>query len=446
MDSVQWFYLKEGQQCGPVDTGDLASLIQSGTLPGETPVWNATQTDWLPARATRSFGQIKVLPTHRPGRKVLWALLILFLLALLIGREWFGGGTPAGDLAATPPDAGIEIRGKFQGDPGRPIPQFVADPRPILKPAQVQCDTDQKKAEKKFTDSRLQQAEQNLRNLTAGNLALQQQLTQLQQENESLETKRRTAETKARQFEALMAASERRVKESKQRADTAKRNETRFDDQLKDANLAQQQLEMQLSQLRDYNTKLSRRLASAESRPRQFKPKPAPPSEDIGKLKRAITDLSRRNAQLQHQLSAVTQPKAATKAPENTKRIAQLTAQLTEANAELEAAQQRISSLEQQSPSPAPATTNIQTPSTTTASSTSTLARVSSVDGSRGLIVLNGGVDNGIREGQQYRIISRTSGTFLGRITIRRAQPTVAIGTLDGLGLNRLQPGDRVVR
>ena len=59
---------------------------------------------------------------------------------------------------------------------------------------------------------------------------------------------------------------------------------------------------------------------------------------------------------------------------------------------------------------------------------------------------LNGGVDNGIREGQQYRLIGRSSGEFIGRITIRRAQPTVAIGTLDGLGLNRLQPGDRVVR
>ena len=55
MESNQWFYLKKGQQRGPVDTGDLANLIHSGVLPPDTLVFTSTQADWIPANTTGVF-------------------------------------------------------------------------------------------------------------------------------------------------------------------------------------------------------------------------------------------------------------------------------------------------------------------------------------------------------------------------------------------------------
>ena len=55
MESTQWFYLKKGQQRGPVDTGDLASLIHSGVLPPGALVFTGTQADWIPANTTGVF-------------------------------------------------------------------------------------------------------------------------------------------------------------------------------------------------------------------------------------------------------------------------------------------------------------------------------------------------------------------------------------------------------
>ena len=55
MESTQWFYLKNGQQRGPLDTGDLASLIHSGVLPPDTLVFTSTQADWVPANTTGVF-------------------------------------------------------------------------------------------------------------------------------------------------------------------------------------------------------------------------------------------------------------------------------------------------------------------------------------------------------------------------------------------------------
>lgn len=435
MDTTQWFYLKEGQQRGPIDTGDMACLLQSGTLSRETPVWNASQADWLPAHATRSFSQIQPIPRNSTSRRLLVVLLLLLLLALWFGAEWWGNRQVA-PMTASDAKEIPELRGKFH----------VSQPRIPDKPTVASkfetaafCDEKQNQAK-----ANLAKAEHNLQRMAAGNAALQQHINQLQQENQSLETQRLAAENKARQFEALMAASDRRAKDSKKRAETAQRNETRFDSQLQNANLARQQLEMQLTELRDYNTKLARRLVALEKTSRQSKAAPASNPKETAALKREIANLIRSNTELRRRLQSAP-PQPSTNTPQQ---ITQLTSELQEATAELEAAQQRISSLEQQLPNrPALAESQPPLPSIPESQNvSSTLGRITSVDRQRGLIILNGGVDNGIREGQQYRIIGRSSGEFIGRITIRRAQPTVAIGTLDGLGLNRLQPGDRVVR
>lgn len=35
----QWFYAQMGQQCGPIDEGELVGLIQRGQLGRDTLVW-----------------------------------------------------------------------------------------------------------------------------------------------------------------------------------------------------------------------------------------------------------------------------------------------------------------------------------------------------------------------------------------------------------------------
>ncbi len=61
-------------------------------------------------------------------------------------------------------------------------------------------------------------------------------------------------------------------------------------------------------------------------------------------------------------------------------------------------------------------------------------------------IGINRGSDNGVKYGDVFRIISRSTGGFLGRITITKTGPSFAGGTLDGQGLDRLRAGDLLFR
>ncbi|MEO8001208.1 MAG: DUF4339 domain-containing protein, partial [Arenimonas sp.] len=46
---TEWFYVRDGQQFGPVAFEQLVALAQSGVLTGRDSVWNATMTGWTPA-------------------------------------------------------------------------------------------------------------------------------------------------------------------------------------------------------------------------------------------------------------------------------------------------------------------------------------------------------------------------------------------------------------
>ncbi|MCH2379045.1 MAG: DUF4339 domain-containing protein, partial [Pedosphaera sp.] len=82
MESTQWFYLKNGQQRGPVDTGDLASLIHSGVLPPDTLVFTSAQADWVPANTTGVFPLKATTLTvgSNTSRKINIAMVILLLV------------------------------------------------------------------------------------------------------------------------------------------------------------------------------------------------------------------------------------------------------------------------------------------------------------------------------------------------------------------------------
>jgi uncharacterized RDD family membrane protein YckC len=44
---MEWFYVENGQQAGPVDETSLAELVRQGRVNAQTLVWNSTMSNWL---------------------------------------------------------------------------------------------------------------------------------------------------------------------------------------------------------------------------------------------------------------------------------------------------------------------------------------------------------------------------------------------------------------
>ena len=47
---MEWFYVKAGEQQGPVDEAALAELRSSGAIADNTLVWKEGMGDWIPYR------------------------------------------------------------------------------------------------------------------------------------------------------------------------------------------------------------------------------------------------------------------------------------------------------------------------------------------------------------------------------------------------------------
>lgn len=50
---MDWFYVNNGQQIGPVSDAELHRLAQSGTITSDTPVWRLGLAKWLPYGTVR---------------------------------------------------------------------------------------------------------------------------------------------------------------------------------------------------------------------------------------------------------------------------------------------------------------------------------------------------------------------------------------------------------
>jgi hypothetical protein len=126
-----------------------------------------------------------------------------------------------------------------------------------------------------------------------------------------------------------------------------------------------------------------------------------------------------------------------------------LTSQLRKASEELETAQQKISSLQKRlegvSP-PATKTPKRNRPRQTLVVPVNAVGNISYVNTLSKFIGINRGSDNGVKNGDVFRIISRYTGKFLGRITITKIGHSFAGGTLDGQMLYRLRAGDLLFR
>ena len=51
---MDWYYVADGQQVGPVSEQDLKALVDAGTVTGETLVWHEGMQDWVPQSTVAS--------------------------------------------------------------------------------------------------------------------------------------------------------------------------------------------------------------------------------------------------------------------------------------------------------------------------------------------------------------------------------------------------------
>ena len=81
MDSSKWYYLRAGQQRGPMNIKALQGLLKSGALPPTTLVWTATQPDWQPANSTTLLSR-RNLKGNSYIRKTMTACLLIACLGI----------------------------------------------------------------------------------------------------------------------------------------------------------------------------------------------------------------------------------------------------------------------------------------------------------------------------------------------------------------------------
>lgn len=88
-----WYYASDGTQLGPVSTPMLRQMLQSGSLPGDTPVWRSGQPAWMAAQEVAELGLAAppgaaALSSRRRSGSWL-TVLVLGVLFLLGGGGYF---------------------------------------------------------------------------------------------------------------------------------------------------------------------------------------------------------------------------------------------------------------------------------------------------------------------------------------------------------------------
>ena len=82
-----WWYVKDGEQTGPVSEKDLGERFKNHELPADTLVWNERMTDWRPATEVATFRMERTAPSRWPV--VVITLLIVSAMALGPGFLYF---------------------------------------------------------------------------------------------------------------------------------------------------------------------------------------------------------------------------------------------------------------------------------------------------------------------------------------------------------------------
>jgi len=60
---IDWFYVKDGAQTGPVTEAELRDLLDTKAIPTDTLVWHASMSDWIEAQNTAIFSSSVITTT-----------------------------------------------------------------------------------------------------------------------------------------------------------------------------------------------------------------------------------------------------------------------------------------------------------------------------------------------------------------------------------------------
>jgi hypothetical protein len=83
-----WFYAKEGQQRGPVETPELSAKFSLGELGAETLVWTDGMSDWLSADKTPAFSSFFSSPPPLTEAMARQALPLDVSIGSLFSEAW----------------------------------------------------------------------------------------------------------------------------------------------------------------------------------------------------------------------------------------------------------------------------------------------------------------------------------------------------------------------
>lgn len=67
---MNWYYTQGGQNYGPLSEADLDALVQTGTIPAATLVWQPGMADWLPWSEARRAAPAAPAPAPASGLRV----------------------------------------------------------------------------------------------------------------------------------------------------------------------------------------------------------------------------------------------------------------------------------------------------------------------------------------------------------------------------------------
>ena len=360
MDSSKWYYLRAGQQRGPMHIKALQGLLSSGALPSTTLVWTATQPDWQPANATTLLGN------HKTRAKWIKIAAVLFIfLGAGIGYKHFWKHEP------TPKILGKTINYSEIQNP--PIANPIDDP------------VNTQPGEHRFLDQ-YNQLQRNHAHLKAAFANLQYSVEEKKSE------KTLSAATLFKLQEANRTLSEQIEALKKTQADPLSRTKI---------------------------AGISRKLTELEK-------------------KHSLSQ--QKNRELEKQLQQKESNSSQTK-------LTQLNEQLSKASSELRDKTANISILEEQLQVLRATLSKIENIRSTAPNKPLTpVARVSSVNAKKGLIVFNHGSSTGFSEGDTLRIISKHNEAFLGYAQLRQILDLRTIANFKGKDITTIKPGDYISR
>jgi hypothetical protein len=355
MDSSKWYYLRAGQQRGPMNIRALQGLLESGALPPTTLVWTASQPDWQPANATALLGNHKTRAKHKWIKAA--AVLFLVLSAGLGVKHFWKREPPTKILGKTIDYSSI------QNPPiGQPLGEAV--------------------------------------NIQPGKQRLLDQYNLLQRDHGHLQAA----------FAKLQYNVEEKNSEKTLSAAT-------------------------LLKLQEANKTLSEQINALKENQADplIRTKLAGITRQLVELKKKHTQSEQKNRELERQLQQnQSNPSQA--------KLTQLADQLSNKNS-------RIATLEEQLQILRTTLSTIQNiRSTPPDKPLSPIARVSSVDVKKGVVVLDRGSNTGFSNGNTLRIISRRTKAFLGYAHLRQVLTLRTIANFEGKDITSIKPGDYISR